>query len=155
MVRPGSQKLAVVMGMATVLLFTAGCSDPGSVENGGQLPPEMSEHRTDATYDPAMAGGVDQPGPPEDEAQAVMPAERVASMADEPEGLTVDENGCRVFVPGTGWVGVARFWDIYYHEPELLPGSFDHSLLKAIALEGFDGGPGPGLACIGVGDHRE
>lgn len=153
MVRPGSLKLLMVM--TTVFLFTAACSDPGSVENGGQLPPEMSEHRTDAAYDPAMAGRVNEARPSEDGAQVVAPAERAPSVADEPEGLTVDKSGCRVFVPEAGWVGVARFWDIYHREPELLPGSFDHSLLKDIALEGFDGEPGPGLACIGVGDPRE
>lgn len=154
-VRPG-----IVPALLVAILVSSGCGGPEAPETGDGASHGPPVARTDAAYDPAMAGGPPESGEDmagmESQGEAdVMGVAGQAPLATEPEGLMVDKKGCRVFLPAEGWVGVARFWDIYYHEPHLLPGSFDHSLLKDIALEGFDGEPGPGLACIGVADHRE
>lgn len=53
---------------------------------------------------------------------------RLAQSEDPPAGepptggasLIVDTEGGQVFIPGTGWVSEAAFWDIYLNNQQLL-----------------------------------
>ena len=142
--RPGS--LAVLL---TALVALAGCGGDDAQSPGAGVDGSAPvTGRSDAEYDPAMAAPPTQAT--REGREMAAQKERDYAESDPPAGLTVDVEGCRVFLPRTGWVGVARFWDIYYREPEVLPGTFDHEALRDIALEDADGEPGPGLACLGA-----
>jgi len=49
-----------------------------------------------------------------------------------PDSFTVDIENKRVFMPGKGWLEAAAFWDIYYNQPQLLPGEIDHVSLELL-----------------------
>jgi hypothetical protein len=46
------------------------------------------------------------------------------------EKLEIDLEAKLVMIPGDGWVSALSFWEIYYSEPQKLPGEMDFELLE-------------------------
>jgi len=62
------------------------------------------------------------------------PAGAAAVIAPLPvkkvEKLEIDLDRQRVMVPGEGWLSARAFWEIYYTEPQKLPGDIDFAALR-------------------------
>ncbi len=71
--------------------------------------------------DPAMANNQPPPVDPEDADD-----EEIEEGLQAPSGLAIDHDAGLVFVPDIGWMDVPSFAALYLHEPEKLPGEFDH-----------------------------
>ncbi len=58
--------------------------------------------------------------------------EKILYIREEPTQFSVDFAGQRVFLPDRGWVSTRRFWEIYYQQPEKLPGELDFELIEQL-----------------------
>jgi len=62
------------------------------------------------------------------------PASAAPAIAPLPvkqvEKLEIDLDRQRVMVPGEGWLSAQAFWEIYYAEPQKLPGDIDFAALR-------------------------
>jgi len=86
-----------------------------------------------AAYYSSTQRGTDDP--PSIESTAVLePVTAPVANAPLPikkvEKLEIDIDQLRVMVPGEGWLSARAFWDIYYTDPQKLPGDIDFALLQ-------------------------
>lgn len=65
----------------------------------------------------------------------VAPSEpEVPVIVKKIEKLEIDLEGQRVLLPGDGWISAPEFWEIYYNQPQKLPGDIDFAKLQQLEL---------------------
>ena len=81
--------------------------------------------RENAGVSPVVEASVALSPADNQQTDAQMPAKKV-----KVEKLEIDLTGKRAFIPAEGWVSARAFWQIYFDQPEKLPGEIDFELLQ-------------------------
>jgi len=55
-----------------------------------------------------------------------------AETAADPDRFRIDKENDRLYLPGSGWMSIDSFWELYLNQPERLPPDLDHRLLEPI-----------------------
>lgn len=74
-----------------------------------------------------MAGCSSTEEAPVSEAPSEAPVSQI-----EVEKLEIDLAAKLVRLPGEGWISAQAFWEIYYNQPQKLPGEIDFELVQAL-----------------------
>lgn len=80
---------------------------------------------------PAHPAGSVSPAPAGQQAASLSPPP-TGSSPSVPDTVKVDVKNRLIFVPNLGWLNEDQFWDIYYNEPQKLPGTIDLTELNKL-----------------------
>jgi len=108
-----------ILAIMVIAIMTASCSDSETTTSGNRDTATTIEKENTAIA-------------------AMKQNASVANIQKEPQKIIekskIDLSERRVFLPGDGWISAETFRDIYYNQPQKLPGDLDFDLVHQLMI---------------------